>query len=51
MLIINSSQQHYEPGSKARAGLDAAIEELRAGAPFEIGVIIDGEEVSRLRGL
>ncbi|GAA93829.1 uncharacterized protein L969DRAFT_92254 [Mixia osmundae IAM 14324] len=43
--IENEPNQHYEAGSSSRAGLLAALAQMRAAAPFEIPCIINGKEV------
>ncbi|KAI8452636.1 delta-1-pyrroline-5-carboxylate dehydrogenase [Phakopsora pachyrhizi] len=41
---LNEPNQHYEPGSHSRLALDASIQEMRAGMPYEVGPIVDGIE-------
>lgn len=39
------AQRNYEAKSEDRAGLQAAVDAMRAAAPFEVPCIINGEEV------
>ncbi|KXN71834.1 delta-1-pyrroline-5-carboxylate dehydrogenase 1 [Conidiobolus coronatus NRRL 28638] len=42
--IDNEPLRHYAPGSADRAGLEAALKEMRAQAPFDVPVIVNGKE-------
>jgi 1-pyrroline-5-carboxylate dehydrogenase len=42
--IDNEPLRHYAPGSAERAGLEAALKEMRAQAPFDVPVIVNGKE-------
>ncbi|EGG08018.1 uncharacterized protein MELLADRAFT_35149 [Melampsora larici-populina 98AG31] len=43
--IPNEPNQHYEPGSSSRAALEAAVQEMKAGMPYNVGPIINGVEI------
>ncbi|KAI8596436.1 delta-1-pyrroline-5-carboxylate dehydrogenase [Dissophora ornata] len=43
--VVNEPMKTYVAGSAERAGLEAAVKELRAQAPLDIPCIINGKEV------
>ena len=43
--IFNEPMRSYEPGSKDRAELQKAIDEILNGAPFEVPLVVDGQEI------
>ncbi|GBC09769.1 hypothetical protein RclHR1_00910019 [Rhizophagus clarus] len=44
--INNEPMRNYEPGSADRTKLQAALKELKAQAPFEIPLFVNGEKIS-----
>ncbi|KAJ1990789.1 1-pyrroline-5-carboxylate dehydrogenase [Dimargaris cristalligena] len=43
--IVNEPMLHYAPGSTERRLLQEALQEIRSQAPYEVPIVIDGEEI------
>ncbi|WFD33291.1 L-glutamate gamma-semialdehyde dehydrogenase [Malassezia cuniculi] len=43
--IQNEPMRNYEPGSKDRAELQKAVDEILNGAPFEVPIVVNGKEI------